>query len=139
MPLKFRGRNESMTARRVLIIDDELIVCMSCKRALEKKGYEVDSAQNGAEGLEMARRADYDIIFTDLKMPNMEGTEVALNLRSIAPRAKIVVMTGFCTEENYIAITSMGVAGYMEKPFAPSDIVQMVERLERGESGVAEL
>jgi len=61
---------------RILVVDDEMIVCESCKRILEEEGYEVDIALSGKEAFEKMKGNPFDIVITDLKMPGIDGMEV---------------------------------------------------------------
>ena len=78
-----------VAARRVLVVDDEPVVNESCRRVLTREGYEVDTAQSGREGLDRALAADFDLVITDLKMPDLDGmdapTRPSSSSRATAP------------------------------------------------------
>ena len=80
--------------RHVLVIDDDAVVGRSFDRVLSGKGYEVDTACNGEEGLRDIEAHDYDVVFTDIKMPGMDGLEVAERIRAKCPWTPVVVITG---------------------------------------------
>ena len=69
-----------MTSARVLVVDDEMIVCESCKRILEEEGYEVETALSGQEAFQKMKEDPFDIVITDLKMPGVDGMEVLTRL-----------------------------------------------------------
>jgi CheY-like chemotaxis protein len=108
--------------RHVLVIDDDAVVGRSFDRVLSDKGYEVDTALNGEEGLKDIESQDYDVIFTDIKMPGMDGLEVAERIKARCPWTPVVVITGYGTEENEARAHVLGVNGFVRKPLTPEMI-----------------
>lgn len=111
--------------RHVLVIDDDAVVGRSFDRVLSDKGYEVDTALNGEEGLQDIESQDYDVIFTDIKMPGMDGLEVAERIKARCPWTPVVVITGYGTEENEARAHVLGVNGFVRKPLTP-EIIESV-------------
>jgi DNA-binding NtrC family response regulator len=108
--------------RHVLVIDDDAVVGRSFDRVLSDKGYEVDTARNGEEGLKDMEFQDYDVVFTDIKMPGMDGLEVAERIKARCPWTPVVVITGYGTEENEARAHVLGVNGFVRKPLTPEMI-----------------
>ena len=108
--------------RHVLVIDDDAVVGRSFDRVLSDKGYEVDTALNGEEGLKDIESQDYDVIFTDIKMPGMDGLEVAERIKARCPWTPVVVITGYGTEESEARAHVLGVNGFVRKPLTPEMI-----------------
>lgn len=108
--------------RHVLVIDDDAVVGRSFDRVLSNKGYEVDTALNGEEGLKDIESQDYDVIFTDIKMPGMDGLEVAERIKARCPWTPVVVITGYGTDENEARAHVLGVNGFVRKPLTPEMI-----------------
>ena len=98
------------------------MVGRSFDRVLSDKGYEVDTARNGEEGLKDIESQDYDVIFTDIKMPGMDGLEVAERIKARCPWTPVVVITGYGTEENEARAHVLGVNGFVRKPLTPEMI-----------------
>jgi len=86
--------------RKVLVVDDDPVVGKSFDRVLSGKGYAVITARNGEEALNKLRSETYDVVFTDIKMPGMNGLEVAERLRETQPWLPVVIVTGYGTDEN---------------------------------------
>ena len=107
---------------QVLVIDDDAVVGHSFERVLTDKGYEVDTALSGEEGLKDMDNTDYDVIFTDIKMPGMDGIEVAERIKAKCPWTPVVVITGYGTEENEARASVLGVNGFVRKPLTPEMI-----------------
>ena len=83
----------------VLIVDDDRDLAESLADVLEARGYDVELAGSGEEAVERFRRRDFDIVFTDVKLPGMNGVESLFAFRRIRPDAKVVMMTGFSVEQ----------------------------------------
>lgn len=107
---------------QVLVIDDDAVVGHSFDRVLSEKGYDVDTALSGEEGLEDVENRKYDVIFTDIKMPGIDGIEVAERIRKKCPWTPVVVITGFGTTENEARASVLGVSGFVRKPLTPEVI-----------------
>ncbi|HEY5655983.1 MAG TPA: response regulator [Woeseiaceae bacterium] len=107
---------------QVLVIDDDAVVGRSFDRVLTKKGYEVNTALTGEEGLERIEAKNYDVVFTDIQMPGMNGMEVAEHIKSKCPWTPVVVITGYGTEEHEAQASVLGVSGFVHKPLTPEII-----------------
>lgn len=118
-----------MAKGRILVIDDEEIVRVSCKRTLVPEGYEVDTAASGTEGLEFFGKSKYDLVLIDLKMPGMDGIEMLVNIKRQRPEQNIMIMTGYDTVEHVVESISSGAAHYLEKPFTPDTLIERVKEV----------
>jgi DNA-binding NtrC family response regulator len=94
---------------------------------LAPEGFEVDAAEDGLQGLEMLKGKHYDVVLTDLKMPNMDGMEVLESIREKMPDARVIVITGYSTVETAVKAIKMGAFNYVEKPFTPDGLLQVVK------------
>lgn len=116
-----------MSRPRILVIDDEEIVRVSCKKCLIPEGYDVDVAANGVEGLSMTENNRYDVILTDLKMPDMDGMEFLVKVKERHPDTKVIMITGYSTVEHAVKAMRMGAYNYIEKPFTPDALIEAVK------------
>jgi DNA-binding NtrC family response regulator len=116
-----------MAKPKILIIDDEAIVRISCKKCLLPEGYDVDSAENGIEGLRLVESNAYDLILTDLKMPDMDGIEFLAKIKETHPNARVIMITGYSTTEHAEQAMRSGAYNYIEKPFTPETLVKAVK------------
>jgi CheY-like chemotaxis protein len=113
-----------MTALRnkVLVVDDDPVVGRSFDRVLSEKGYVVSTALDGQEALNKLGREEYDVVFTDIKMPGMDGLEVANRIKERRPWLPVVIITGYGTAANEARAAAAGVSGFMRKPLSPEMI-----------------
>ena len=110
---------------QVLIIDDDEVVGRSFDRVLTKQGYDVSTALSGEEALNKIDDNNYDVVFTDIKMPGMDGLEVAERIMDRCPWTPVVVITGYGTEENEAKARVLGTSGFVHKPLTP----EMIENI----------
>ncbi len=117
-----------MEFRRVLVIDDEEIARISCRRVLEAKGITVTLAGGGREGIEYLMRNPVDLVLVDLKMPGMDGVEVARRVRDFNSSIVTIIITGYATIESAVEVMKEGAYDYLPKPFTPDELLIVVER-----------
>ncbi len=113
------------TNPQVLVIDDDAVVGRSFDRVLTEQGYDVSTARSGAEALNKIEENTYDVVFTDIKMPGMNGLEVAKRIMERCPWTPVVVITGYGTAENEARAKVLGTSGFIRKPLTP----EIIERI----------
>lgn len=120
-----------MSKGKILVIDDEDIVRLSCSRTLVPEGYELKMAKNGPEGLQMLEEDTFDLVLTDLKMPNMDGIEVLAKIKEKWPATDVVIVTGYQTVETAVKAIKLGAFDYIEKPFTPDTLIATISNVFR--------
>ncbi|HTQ45482.1 MAG TPA: HD domain-containing phosphohydrolase, partial [Polyangiaceae bacterium] len=113
---------------RVLIVDDEKFIRDILADFLGMEGYIVRTAEDGAAALQELGNAHYDLIISDLKMPNMGGIQLLEQIGTAAPNALTVIMTGFGTVETAIDAMKRGAYDYILKPFKVEEVIRVVQR-----------
>ncbi len=107
------------TNKRVLVVDDEAIVCKSYERVLTDAGYSVCTARSGRDALAACRAEPFDVVLADLKMPDMDGLEVTRKVKKEFPQVQILIITGYPTKQSADEARGLGVFDYLSKPLAP--------------------
>ncbi len=120
------SRSRPKTA--VLVIDDEQIVHDSVRRILEQEGYLVDGAYRVDQALEKLAKRPYDLVLTDLMMPDRSGMEVVETVARDHPNAGLVMFTGFATVDSAVQSMKLGALDYLPKPFTPDELLAVLER-----------
>ncbi|MFC1693473.1 sigma-54-dependent transcriptional regulator [Candidatus Latescibacterota bacterium] len=115
-------------AKRILVVDDEKSMRDTLKIMLEKEGFEVDSAENGAEALKMFENDNYDLIITDLKMPEVDGIKLIETLNSMGSDTSIIIMTAYASKEQAIKALNLGATFFIEKPFKKPELMNFINR-----------
>ena len=114
---------------RILAVDDEAIVLDSFRKILVIAGYSVDTVETGKEALGLVRKNDYDFVFTDFKMPEMNGVEVTKAVKHLRPDIDVVLITGYASIESAVETMKYGAMDYVEKPFTDDELTEMVNTL----------
>ena len=114
---------------RILAVDDEPVILDAFRKLLVLDGFSVDTVESGPEALGLVQRHDYDFVFTDLKMPGMDGVEVVKGVKQLRPDVDVVVVTGYATIESAVETMRDGAVDYVQKPFTADELVSFARRL----------
>lgn len=112
--------------RRILIIDDEPVILLGCKKALATEGFDVDCTESGQSGIDMFVNNRYDLVLVDSRMPHLDGIEVLKRIKSLSSQTPVVVMSGYNSREHINEVIANGASGYLSKPFTPEDLVCII-------------
>jgi signal transduction histidine kinase len=113
---------------KILLADDEKTTREILARSLIAQGFDVKTASNGFDALEMIQTEPFDLLITDLLMPNMSGTELIEKARHLLPDIVAIVITAHATLETAVKALQQGAYDYIVKPFEPEFIIPVVER-----------
>jgi len=119
--------------KKILVVDDEELVTKTLTKLLKKSGYEVDIANNGSDALEKVKNSKYDLIISDIRMPDLDGVEVIKRIRrylkennkSTIPE---ILITGYASEENLKDAEKLAVLDYVYKPFDIKDFLATIKK-----------
>ena len=117
---------------RVLVVDDESALLFAYRKLIESENYVVDACDNLVEAMELVRTHPYLAIITDMRLEgtdNADGLELVEYIREMQPDAKVIIATGYGTEELKRITESLGAAHYFEKPVKPSVILEVLKVL----------
>jgi DNA-binding NtrC family response regulator len=115
-----------MKTIKALVIDDEQIVLDSVSKILTSENYEVETTLSGREGLEWAVKKDYDVILTDIRMPDIGGMRVLRDVKRAKPAMPVIMITGYATVQSAVQAMKLGASDYIEKPFTPDRLLKAV-------------
>lgn len=113
---------------RVLVVDDDPLIVRTAQRALECAGYFVVTAQDGEQAAALFSADHFDLVVSDIDMPQLDGIELARTIRAINEEIPVILITSSARAETAIAAVNLGVVRYLTKPFLPSQLVQAVGR-----------
>lgn len=116
-------------ALRILIVDDEAAQREVVAEILQDEGHETETAGSGSEALERLRAAPFDLVLTDLRMPNGDGLELLREARKRVPGVQVILMTAYATISTAVEAMKTGAADYLQKPFQKDELVQRVRRM----------
>lgn len=117
-----------MSPSRLLVIDDEPSVTDALRLVLTGLGHHVDAARNGSEAKALLKGSPYDLVFTDLRLPDASGIDLLALIKSDTPNTEVIVMTAHGSLEIAIEAIKRGAFYYIEKPFTPHQVTALIER-----------
>jgi nitrogen regulation protein NR(I) len=123
----FRLMSDATSKPTILVIDDDSEIRYSLNRVLTGRGYQVNAAGSGEEGIAAVKKAAPDLVFLDIRMGGMSGLETLQHLRSLNQRLPIILMTAFGTAQTAIEAMKFGAFDYIMKPFDPERVVRLAE------------
>lgn len=113
--------------KTVLVVDDTKNIRNLLKTCLEIEGYNVITAVDGKQALEIAGETKLDLIFLDIKLPEVSGTEVLRRIRGEGSHIPVIIMTAFATVKNAVECTKLGAVAYLQKPFTADKVRALLE------------
>ncbi len=116
---------------KLLLIDDDANLCQVISYQLKKMGYDVDVTNSGGEGLEAYRQGNYDIVLTDIQMPDISGIQVLQEIRKQDKDVVIILITAYGSVENALEACRMGADDYITKPFGQEQLLFVIEKTVR--------
>lgn len=112
---------------KLLIVDDETRFLQAIAQRLSKRGFEVRTAENGRDAIEMAQKEKFDIALLDLKMPGLDGGEVLRVLKESHEFLEAIILTGHGSLESAVELTKVGAFSYLPKPYELDKLVQVLK------------
>jgi DNA-binding NtrC family response regulator len=117
-----------MKTRKVLVVDDEQVICDGCCMVLTERGLTADACLTGRQGLDAALQGNYDVVLLDMKLKDMNGMEILETVRRQRPDIYLIIITGYSTVQSAIAAMKLGAFDYLAKPFSDDELILSVER-----------
>jgi CheY-like chemotaxis protein/glycine cleavage system H lipoate-binding protein len=111
---------------KILCVDDEEVILGSFRKILVLDGYSVDTVETGQEALGLIQKHHYDFVFTDLKMPLMDGVEVCKSVKHLRPDIDVIIITGYASVETAVETMKYGAMDYVQKPFTEDELIEFV-------------
>ena len=112
--------------KRILFIDDDELVLETFKIVLGSYNFDITTTSSSLKGLELALENDFDLIITDLRMPDLNGAELVEKVKSDKPEARIYILTSYTKDDIVKTVLDSGASGIMEKPFELSKIISIL-------------
>ena len=114
--------------KSILLVDDEELYLEALTKILIKEGYEVSAACNGKEALESVKKKQYDLVITDMIMPDITGIDVLKKVKSICSETKVIIITGYGESEYYHESMALGAFEYLNKPINVPELKETIRR-----------
>jgi DNA-binding NtrC family response regulator len=118
----------SKSRGRILVVDDETTALKSLRRILEKEGHTVSTYSNPVRALHKLKQEHFDIVLSDLMMPHLDGLELLDQIKQVAPRVEVILITGYASLAGAVEATKKGAFDFLAKPFTPQDVREKVRQ-----------
>ncbi len=113
---------------KILVVDDEPVIIRSCETILRSEGYNAEGSLGGKEAILKMEKNAYDLVFTDLKMPEVDGITLIRWIKQKRPDTGIVIITGYPSQDTMKEALELGIIDYVPKPFTPAVLLDVTQR-----------
>ena len=128
MTANLQSRNPSHPpSHHILLVEDEPNVARGLGMVLNDEGYDVDVAPTGNSALDMFRGNGFDLLISDLRLPDIDGLEVISSIKKERPGVNVIIITGYPSVSSAVKAVRMGVLDYLRKPFTDEELVTAVK------------
>ena len=124
-----------MESLKILVIDDEQVICSGCRMILSDLGHTVDTCNTCKEGLDAIRKRVYHLVLLDIKLPDSDGMEILKIVRVEKLGIHVIVMTGYATIRSVVSAMRLGAFDYLPKPFTDEELIASVEKAMKNVAG----
>lgn len=114
--------------KRILVIDDDVDMCSLLSRYLQRKGFEVDSAHNGAKGIAKVKESKFDVVLCDFRLGDKEGSQVLREIKAINPATVVIIITGYSDIKTAVDVIKAGAFDYITKPLIPDEVLNVIAK-----------
>jgi diguanylate cyclase (GGDEF)-like protein len=125
--------NEKSKQRRILVVDDDMLILDTLEKGLSLNGYQCTIAMSSTQALELFAENLFDVMVTDIVLPDMSGFELTTKVKQIRPDTTIIIMTGFIDEFSYDNAMGAGASDFIRKPFSLKELVSRIEHAKKHE------
>jgi DNA-binding response OmpR family regulator len=117
----------AVTKKKILVVDDDKSILRTFTRILQKSGYEIETAETGKEAAEKTDNNHYDLALVDIRLPDMDGTELLAKLKKQLQSTVKIMITGFPSLETGVKALDEGADAYLVKPVKPQELLALLE------------
>jgi CheY-like chemotaxis protein/glycine cleavage system H lipoate-binding protein len=114
---------------KILVLDDDPVVTLSCKRILGAEGYNIITADKGEDAIKKVSQEEFDLLISDIRLPDTNGITVLRESKIIQPKLDVVIITGYPTLEDAKESVKLGAFEFIEKPFTPDFMINVATRV----------
>jgi two-component system response regulator HydG len=112
--------------KRILVIDDDLDMCLLLEKFFARKGYEVESAHSGTKGIAKFKEGKFDIVLCDYRLGDKEGKDVLIEIKAHSPETIVLIITGYSDIKTAVDVVKLGAYDYITKPLIPDEVINIL-------------
>lgn len=114
--------------KSVLVVDDSTSILKMLKYLLEGEGYRVATAETGREAMSKIKDSSFNLLLLDVKLPDIDGTDLLVEANALQPEAAKIVVTGYPSPQDRLKCLENGAKAYLKKPFSPETLLTLVKK-----------
>ncbi len=114
--------------KRILIIDDDLDMCILLSKFLSKKGFDIDVAHSAAKGIAKVEEGFFDIVLCDFRLGDKDGKDVLVKIKELKPETIVIIITGYSDIKTAVDVIKLGAFDYITKPLVPDEVINVIEK-----------
>ncbi|TAN41508.1 MAG: response regulator [Nitrospirae bacterium] len=118
-----------MTKNRILVVDDDPVIGLSCKRMLGSEGFSVFTVKDGESAIDKISKEEFDLVITDVRLPDVYGLTIVKEAKTVQPQSDVLVITGYPSLDDAKESIRLGAFEYLEKPFTPDFMLNAAKRV----------
>lgn len=112
---------------KILVIDDEVEICLILNKFLTKNGYSVSTTNTGKEGLAKIKSEEYDLILSDFRLPDFNGLDLLKEIKTLRPDSRVIIITGYSDIRMAVEVIKYGAIDYVTKPLYPEELLSLIQ------------
>ncbi len=120
--------------KKILVVDDDVDICTLLSRFLGKNGFEVEQAYSGKAAMALLNAGRFDLVLSDFRLGDMEGTEILTEIKKISPTIPVIIITGYSDIRTAVNVIKSGAQDYVAKPIIPDEILHSIKKALQGPS-----
>ena len=134
------GKNGvAVNKKTILVVDDDKSILRTFTRILQKSGYDIDTAETGKEAMEKTENRHYDLALVDIRLPDMDGTDLLAKLKKQLQHTVKIMITGFPSLETGVKALDEGADAYLVKPVKPQELLVLLDEKLKNREETAEV
>ncbi len=114
---------------KILVLDDDPVVTLSCKRILGAEGYNIITTDKGEDAIKKVSNEEFDLLISDIRLPDVNGITVLRESKIVQPKLDVVIITGYPTLEDAKESVKLGAFEFIEKPFTPEFMLNVAKKV----------
>src|ERR1044072_6171238 len=113
---------------KILVIDDDIVICNLLEKFLSKKGYDIKTAFTASNAFTLIEQGNFDVVLSDFRLENTDGKQILKKVKEKSPSTQVIIITGYSDVKIAVDVIKHGAFDYITKPFIPDEILLLIDK-----------